>query len=101
MATKGRDAGETPLCTVCGGELNASGECTICGTKHDANGRALPAVRELSPAAAVEEFTRISGVGESKARALFDHGYTSLEALQTAPVEDLAKVPGVGDKNKA
>ena len=98
MATKGRATAETPACSVCGGELNASGECTICGTKHDANGRAIAAVRELSVGEAVEQFTRISGVGESKARALHESGYTSLEALQAAPVEDLAKVPGIGDR---
>ncbi|HEV8594885.1 MAG TPA: helix-hairpin-helix domain-containing protein [Thermoplasmata archaeon] len=97
MATKGRGQ-ETATCTVCGGELNASGECTICGTKHDANGRALPSVRELGVEEAVEQFTQISGVGESKARALFEQGYTSLEALQAASVDELARVPGLGDK---
>jgi len=97
VASQGRDPSEVPVCTVCGGDLNASGECTICGTKHDANGRAIPA-SQLSAGATVEAFTRISGVGESKARALYDHGYTSLEALQAAPVDDLANVPGIGDK---
>ena len=98
MATKGRETGEVPPCTVCGGELNASGECTICGTKHDANGRPLSSVRELTPAAAIEQLTQVSGVGESKARALYERGYTSLEALQAAPIEDVARVPGIGDK---
>jgi len=98
VATKGRTTAETPTCTVCGGDLNASGECTICGTKHDANGRALPAIRELTVEEAVEQFTRISGVGESKARALFEQGYTSLEALHAARTEELAKVPGIGDR---
>lgn len=97
MASKGRGQ-EEPACAVCGGELNAAGECTICGTKHDANGRALASTRELPLGEAVEAFTRISGVGESKARALYENGFTSLEALRAAPVEDLAKVPGIGDR---
>jgi len=98
VASQGRDPDEIPVCSVCGGELNAAGECTICGTKHDANGRALPAMRELSRDEAVELFTRISGVGESKASALFEHGYTTPEALQAGAVEDLAKVPGIGER---
>jgi len=97
VASKGRgQSGVT--CTVCGGELNDAGECTICGTKHDANGRALPQVKELGAAEAVEQFTRISGVGESKARALYEHGYTSLEALKAAPQGEIAQIPGIGDK---
>ena len=97
MATKGRPS-ETHACTVCGGDLNASGECTVCGAKHDPNGRALPSVRALTVEQAVETFTQIPGIGESKARTLYEMGFTSLEAILAAPVEDLAKVPGVGDR---
>ena len=46
----------------------------------------------------IELFTRIPGVGETKARALYEDGYASLQALESAPWDQLAKVPGIGER---
>jgi len=46
----------------------------------------------------IELFTRIPGVGETKARALYEDGYTSLQALGSAPWDEVAKVPGIGER---
>lgn len=43
-----------------------------------------------------EDLTQISGVGETKAEALREAGYTSIEDLQAASQEDLADVDGIG-----
>ncbi len=95
MASKGRDGGEMPACSVCGGELNEQWECTICGTKHDRGGPKSPAATRDR---ILEQYTQIPGVGESKARALYDAGYTTFEALAAASVEELARVPGIGER---
>ncbi len=95
MASKGRDA-DAPACTVCGGQLNGAWECTICGTKHSPQGRgnAPPMTRDQ----AVEVFTQIPGVSETKARALYESGYASLDSLGSASPDKLAKVQGIGER---
>ena len=40
----------------------------------------------------------LEGVGRVRARALFNAGYWSIEALKHASITDLMKVPGVGQK---
>lgn len=95
MASKGRDI-DAPACSVCGGQLNASWECTVCGTKHDPQGRAKAV--EMTRDQIVELFTRIPGVSETKARALYDDGYASLDSLGSASMGELAQVPGIGER---
>lgn len=45
--------------------------------------------------AIIEEFTSLKGVGESKAKALYEAGYTSFEDLNKATVEELSGVKGI------
>jgi large subunit ribosomal protein L32e len=45
--------------------------------------------------AIIEEFTSLKGVGESKANALYEAGYTSFEDLNKATVEELSEVNGI------
>ena len=45
--------------------------------------------------AIIEEFTSLKGVGESKAKALYEAGYTSFEDLNKATVEELSEVKGI------
>ncbi|MEN2974420.1 MAG: DEAD/DEAH box helicase [Candidatus Caldarchaeales archaeon] len=40
--------------------------------------------------------TRLKGIGRVRARALYRSGYTSLEKLRTATLDDIARVLGVG-----
>ena len=43
----------------------------------------------------IKTFTALKGVGAAKAEALYDAGYTSLEKLSKASVEDLSKIKGI------
>ncbi len=45
--------------------------------------------------AIIEEFTSLKGVGESKAKALYEAGYNSFEDLNKATVEELSEVKGI------
>ena len=45
----------------------------------------------------VEEITKIPGIGKVKAEALFNAGYDSIDKIREAPIEDLAKVKGIGE----
>ncbi|MGQ9583584.1 MAG: helix-hairpin-helix domain-containing protein [Thermoplasmatota archaeon] len=44
----------------------------------------------------VERFTRIPGLGRSRAERIYDAGYTNPGMLQRATVEELTRIPGVG-----
>jgi len=46
----------------------------------------------------IGQFTRIPGVGETKARAIYEDGYASLQELGSARWDALAKVPGIGER---
>lgn len=45
--------------------------------------------------AIIEEFTSLKGVGESKAKALYEAGYTSFEDLNKTTVQELSKIKGI------
>lgn len=45
----------------------------------------------------INEFTSLNGVGESKAEALYEAGYESIEELADASVEELSEVKGITD----
>ena len=47
----------------------------------------------------LKQFTNIKGVGESKAQLLYDSGYTTLEKLHQATIEDLTKIKGITEKS--
>ena len=44
----------------------------------------------------VEKFTRVPGLGRSRAEFIYDAGYTNLGLLRKASVDELTKIPGVG-----
>jgi|GEM_PF-1596188 len=44
----------------------------------------------------VDRFTRIPGLGRSRAEMMYDAGYTNLGLLRKATVEELTRIPGVG-----
>ena len=46
----------------------------------------------------INEFTSIKGVGESRAKALYEAGYTSVGDLNEATAEDLSRVNGITDQ---
>ena len=46
----------------------------------------------------INEFTSIKGVGESRAKALYEAGYTSIEDLNKATAEELSSVKGITDQ---
>ncbi len=48
-------------------------------------------------AAIIASFGDIPGIGPSKAQALFDSGYTSVEEIKALSAEDLAKVEGISE----
>jgi predicted flap endonuclease-1-like 5' DNA nuclease len=48
----------------------------------------------------IEKFTKISGLGRSKAKALYDAGFTGYDSLRKAKASDIADVKGIG-KNLA
>jgi DNA-directed RNA polymerase subunit A" len=61
-----------------------------------------PPPKPLSPLeqrkAAVKAFTDLPGVGKSKAEALFDSGFRTVEDLIRAPVDAIAAAEGIGRK---
>ena len=42
------------------------------------------------------ELAKLRNVGRVRARALFDRGFKTIEAVRSANVEELAKIPGIG-----
>jgi hypothetical protein len=44
----------------------------------------------------VERFTRIPGLGRSRAEAMYDAGYTNIGLLRKASVDELTRIPGIG-----
>ncbi|MCJ2556402.1 MAG: hypothetical protein LN415_04760 [Candidatus Thermoplasmatota archaeon] len=117
-ASPKKDSAEAGVCAVCGGPLNPQDQCTICGTQSKdisekkagnpgpENPAPNPEPSVASPSTpedpsredAVKVFSNIKGVGESKAEILFDNGYSSLEDLKSAALEDLSAINGIGDK---
>lgn len=101
MAVKGKGKSEPQVCTVCGGEINAEGECTVCGNKQAANNAnqvAADAAPELSKEQVVRIFKQIEGIGDSRAKSLYESGFTSLESLRDASVEDIMELAGLDEK---
>jgi large subunit ribosomal protein L32e len=46
----------------------------------------------------IKQFTTIKGIGNAKAKSLYQSGYTSLEKLKKASLEELAAVKGISDE---
>jgi excinuclease UvrABC nuclease subunit len=45
----------------------------------------------------VAKFTKITGLGKSKAIALYEAGYYDYESLRSGSVSDIGKVKGIGN----
>ena len=43
----------------------------------------------------IKEFTALKGLGKAKAELLYKQGFTSLEKLKSASIEDLTKIKGI------
>ncbi len=46
----------------------------------------------------INEFTSIKGIGESRAKALYEAGYASVKDLNVATAEELSRVKGITDQ---
>jgi large subunit ribosomal protein L32e len=46
----------------------------------------------------IKQFTKLKGIGESKAQALYEKGFTTIEKLQQAKTEDLTSIKGITEK---
>jgi len=47
----------------------------------------------------IKEFTKLKGVGTAKAELLYSQGFTSLEQLSHASINELSKIKGITGKN--
>lgn len=46
----------------------------------------------------VKEFSSIKGIGKAKAELIYDNGFTSIDQLKKASIEDLTKIKGITKK---
>ncbi len=46
----------------------------------------------------IKEFTKIKGIGKAKAEALYKKGYTSLDKLKDAKIEELQEIDGITEQ---
>ncbi len=51
----------------------------------------------MSEESVINQFTSLKGVGKAKAKFLYDNGFTSLEKLKGASLENLTKIEGIND----
>ena len=47
----------------------------------------------------IEEFSKIKGIGKTKAEHLYKNGFDSIQKLKKAKVEDLTKIDGITETN--
>ncbi len=45
-----------------------------------------------------DQLTKLSGVGKSKAKILYNAGFKTVDSIKKASVDDIAEVKGIGDK---
>ena len=89
--------GKNMTCPICGYESPpGSKRCDHC--YNDLGGDEETTVQAQSPANEDEDLLKIPGVGEAKAEVLKEAGYRSLKDIQTASVEELSAVKGIGEK---
>ena len=53
----------------------------------------------MTKEAVLKEFEAMKGVGKTKAKLLYEHGFTSVEKLKKAKQSDLTKIKGITEKN--
>jgi large subunit ribosomal protein L32e len=46
----------------------------------------------------LKQFETLKGIGRAKAESLYDHGFTSMDALQKASLDELKSVKGITEK---
>ncbi len=98
MLANGEEAEKAKaVCSNCGGDLKEDGECSGCGTRHDPKGEPLPSQSANPQDALLEEVSAIPGLGPAKAEALVASGFTSIDEVKKASLEDLAAIEGFGE----
>jgi Tfp pilus assembly protein PilF/RNA polymerase subunit RPABC4/transcription elongation factor Spt4 len=81
------------ICPYCGSELEAGvNKCDNCNAEFSS-----AVTPELIMRTAVEAFSNISGVGKTKAQALYAAGFRSVNDLKNASDADTAEVKGIGE----
>lgn len=84
------------MCPSCGAFVSEDAtKCQKCGYNFEEEESGI-ATKELDEKEAITKLTRISGIGTSKAKALYEAGYRSFKDLREASIADLAKVKGIG-----
>lgn len=68
------------------------------GTAADQLDGAAALLTEVQAERAPDRLTAVAGVGDSRARALRNAGYTSVDDLRAASTDDLAAIEGIGDE---
>jgi len=82
-------------CPICGHvSPEGSTKCENCYSNLTATADSAPAPADR----ALEELRQVPGVGEAKAEVLLQAGYHSIKDLQSASVDDLSMVKGIGEK---
>jgi large subunit ribosomal protein L32e len=46
----------------------------------------------------INQLTKLSGVGKSKAKILYDAGFKTVDSIKKASLDDIAELKGIGDK---
>jgi large subunit ribosomal protein L32e len=47
----------------------------------------------------IKQFTALKGIGAAKAELMYSHGFTTINKLKNATVEELKKIQGITEKN--
>ncbi|UCE74881.1 MAG: tetratricopeptide repeat protein [Methanomassiliicoccales archaeon] len=105
------DSANLYMCPSCGMFVSPTAtKCEKCGYNFEEEGEEAveeiekkgkleeeePGGKETSKEEAIAKLMMISGVGRSKAIALYDAGYTNYDILRNTPSEDIGKVKGIG-----
>ncbi len=81
-----------PICSICGAPIKEEeNTCSRCGT-------AYKFVNKEDKNRIINEFREIPGLGRSKAKLLFNAGYSSIDDLKNTSITDLEDIEGFGKK---
>lgn len=79
------------------GDANYTGEKAI-GSNENTGNEDNDLLSGAARQEAIEELSQVAEVEEKLAEALIDLGFTTIKSLQSAKVEDLTPIKGVGEK---
>lgn len=122
------DEDQTFGCPMCGKLVEANAKvCPGCGAEFQEDGEQAEAIERAEPRATppeegadetdheeaamqkidelvaeeIKELVKLPGVGNLKAKALYEAGFTDLGKLKAASVKQLMNVPGIGKRSAA